>query len=103
MGLSFVEEKDQKGAAVIFLYDGREMQRQKLDRIKSEIEQRGSQVYLLSTEDEDGEEVRDFYDIDAEQMPAGLIVRDNDEVVALWYDQMIPPVDQIIYQLDQVG
>lgn len=103
MGLSFVAEEDREGAAVIFLYDGREMQRQKLDRIKSEIEQRGSQVYLLSTEDEDGEEVRDFYDIDSEQMPVGLIVRDNDEVVALWYDEMIPAVDQIIYQLDQVG
>jgi hypothetical protein len=103
MGLSFVAEEDREGAAVIFLYDGREMQRQKLDRIKSEIEQRGSQVYLLSTEDEDGEEVRDFYDIDSEQMPVGLIVRDNDEVVALWYGEMIPAVDQIIYQLDQVG
>ncbi len=102
-GLSFVAEKDQKGAAVIFLYDGREMQRRRLEQIKTDIERRGSQVYLLNIKEEDGEQVRDFYDIDNQQMPVGLIIRDNDQLVALWYDQMIPAVEQIIYQLDQVG
>ncbi len=103
MGLSFMSQKDRQGAALIVIYDGRELERRRWEREKSIIEDRGFEVYLLAIDDEDGEEVRDFYDLDPNQTPLVLIVRDNDEVVANWSGESIPATDQIIFTLNQTS
>lgn len=103
MGLSFTNQQDEEGAALIILYDGRELERQRWQRYSDAVTSRGYQVYLLDIGSEDGEEVRDFYDISIESLPTLMLVRDNDEVAGMYQSEGIPEVETIIYELAQIG
>ena len=101
MGLSFISTEDKEGASLIIIYDGGILERDRWSRHKDKIEQLGSQVYLLAIDEEKAEEVRDFYDLDAENLPIVLALSEDDEIIESWNGDEVPDIDQIIYTLGQ--
>lgn len=104
MGLSFTSISDRHGAALFVIYDGSELDRRKwsdfADRVSKET---GAQTVVLSVKDQDGERVRDFYDLDIMTLPHVLVVRDSDELAQQWAGQHLPQLTDVTYALRQVG
>jgi len=102
MGLSFVSGVDKEGAALYLLHDGSGPQERAMEYLKQQLERLGlsHQIQVFSVRQEDGEEIRDFYDI--QTMPSVLLVRDNDELAYSWSGEM-PPAETISYHARQVS
>lgn len=105
MGLDFTHIADKQGAALYVLYGGSHQDQQTFTRLKEDIEkQTNHQVVLLDVTTPDGENVRDFYDIMPEQLPAVFIVKDDDSIAQMWSGTGIPtnPSD-IAFHLRQIS
>ena len=102
MGLSFLGKKDRRGAAIYLLHDGSGPQERELERLKDRLERLDlkHQILVLSSLDGDGEELRDFYDL--QQLPAAMIARENDELIDSWKSNL-PPPETIAYHARQVS
>ena len=102
MGLSFVGGKDKHGAAIYLLHDGSGPQERDMEDLKDRLERLGihHQIQIFSVRDEDGEEIRNFYD--SQILPAALLVRDNDELNYSWNGQL-PPAETIAFHARQVS
>ena len=102
MGLSFVSGNDREGAAIYILHDGSGPQEREMEMLKERLERLGiqHQIQIFSVRDEDGEEIRDFYDM--QMLPNLMIIRDNDEIAYSWQSQM-PPAETIAYHARQVS
>ena len=102
MGLSFVDGKDRQGAAIYMLHDGSGPQERAMEMLKERLERLGinHQMQVFSIRDEDGSEIRDFYDVQI--MPNVMIVRDTDEMSYNWEGQM-PPAETIAYHARQIS
>lgn len=102
MGLSFVAGHDKEGAALYLLHDGSGPQERSMVDMKQRLEKLGlsHQIQVFSVREEDGEQIRDFYDI--QTMPSILLVRDNDELAYHWSGQM-PAAETISYHARQVS
>ncbi len=84
------------------LHDGSGPQERELERLKDRLERLGlkHQILVLSSLDGDGEELRDFYDL--QQLPAAMIARENDELIYSWKSNL-PPPETIAYHARQVS
>ncbi len=105
MGLDFTSIADKDGAALYALHNGSHQDTQTFTRLKEDIaKQTGHQIVLIDVNTPDGENVRDFYDILPEQLPAVFIVRDDDSIANLWLGSNIPtnPGD-IAFHLRQIS
>ncbi len=105
MGLDFTSIKDTEGAALYILHTGNTLENERLQRLAAEVqEQTQHQVVTLDVSTPDGEKVRDFYDITPGQLPAVLIVRDDDSLVYQWHGSEIPTSgSDIAYRLRQTN
>lgn len=100
MGLSFTNIPDKEGTAVYILHNESLLDLQKLQDLQKEVQQRCSnQVILVPVRDRDGEQIRDFYDIDTEMIPAVLLVNDDDTLKNVWYKSNLPDAQLIVYEL----
>lgn len=90
MGLSFTNIPDKDGTAVYILHTESTIDLQRLQDLQKEVQQRCSnQVMLIPVRDQDGEKIRDFYDIDMEMIPAVLLVNDDDTLKNVWYKNKV--------------
>lgn len=104
MGLESTNIKDSEGAALYILHTGSVLAGRQLEHMASEIQQRtGHQVHMLDVHAQDGEKVRDFYDINVSDLPVVLIVRDDDTLTNIWKHNEIPTTDVIAHALRQVS
>lgn len=105
MGLDFTNIKDSEGAALYILHTGNTIEGERLERLATEIKQDAPhQVVMLDVSTPDGEKVRDFYDITPSQLPAILIVRDDDSLAYQWFGSEIPTSgSDIAYRLRQTS
>ncbi len=105
MGLDFTHIADKQGAALYVLYAGGQQDLQTFTRLKEEInKQTTHQVALLDVTTPDGENVRDFYDIMPEQLPAVFIVKDDDSIAQMWSSTDIPSnSSDIVFHLRQIS
>lgn len=104
MGLSFTNIADRDGAALYVLYDGTTREQQQWTSFGKEVaNDTGAQVVVLSVKDQDGEAIRDFYDLSETSLPHVLIVRDSDEVAQVWSGTDLPSLSDVAYVLRQTG
>jgi hypothetical protein len=105
MGLDFTDIKDHEGAALYILHTGNTLENERLQRLADEIAKTAPhQVVLLDVSTPNGEKVRDFYDIMPGQLPAVLIVRDDDSLAHHWFGSEIPTSGgDIAYRLQQTS
>lgn len=105
MGLDFTGIKDSEGAALYILHTGNTLENERLQRLAAEVKKSAPhQVIFLDVSSVDGEKVRDFYDIMPNQLPAALIVRDDDSLAHHWYGSEIPlSGSDIAYRLRQTS
>lgn len=103
MGLSFVGGEDKEGAAIYMLHDGSGPQERAMLDVKDRLERLKlpHQMQIFSVRDKEGEEIRDFYDI--QTMPTVMIIRDNDELAYFWTGEQIPDAETISYHARQVS
>lgn len=103
MGLEFLSVNDEADGAKLFLvHDGTHRQEQRLEAIKHEVNEAcPHEVFVLSTREPDGQKIKDFYSI--YQLPAVLIIRDDDELAYTWMGGQIPMTEQIINLLEQIS
>jgi len=96
---------DREGAALYVVSSPDTVTHEKLDRLCADVRANcTNQVMLFDPNDNDARTVCDFYDVLPEQLPVGMIVRDDDTLVELWYGDDIPfnPSD-IAFRLTQVS
>lgn len=105
MGLDFTNIPDHEGAALYILHTANSREVENFQRLAAEITTQSShQVILLDVKTADGEKVRDFYDITPDQLPAALVIRDDDSIAHQWLGQYIPTTaSDIIYHLRQTS
>lgn len=105
MGLDFTSIKDNDGAAVYIIYNPSLSEARRFEEFKKEVlgSQPNAQVVLLDITSGDAEQVRDFYDIDPESLPAVLVIADDDTLQYQWYGAEIPAVDVVCYHLSQIN
>ncbi len=105
MGLDFTNIADNDGAALYILHTRNTRETERFERLAADIsKETRHQVVLLDVDTQDGEQVRDFYDITHDQLPAVLIVRDDDSIAYQWLGEYIPTsANDIIYQLRQIS
>ncbi|MGB4758442.1 MAG: hypothetical protein WBP26_00100 [Candidatus Saccharimonadales bacterium] len=105
MGLDFTNIKDGEGAALYILHAGNTLENERLQRLADEVQKNAPhQVVMLDVSTADGEKVRDFYDIMPEQLPAMLVVRDDDSLAYQWHGNEIPTSgSDIAYRLRQTS
>lgn len=105
MGLDFTSIPDRTGAALYVLHTGNSVELDRLERLKHDIETQDShQVVLIDINTPDGEKVRDFYDLDAGQLPTALIIGDDDGIAFRWDGSAIPTAaGDIVYQLNRAS
>ncbi len=104
MALEFTSIADRAGAACYVLHRGTISDARRFERLSQEItKSTDHQVVVVDARTTDGERIRDFYDIMPEQLPAVLIINDDDSVAQLWSDAEIPGADMIAYQLKQIS
>ena len=103
MGLDFTNIPDRTGSAVYILHRDLSQDLQKFDNLQREMINLGcnNQVFLIPINSRDGENIRDFYDILPEQLPAILLIRDDDSLIQQWVGIDIPPADIIVHYLTQ--
>lgn len=103
MGLDFTNIPDREGAACYVLSHGTVRELAQFERIAQDIAKNCShQMHILDVKTVNGEKVRDFYDIMPEQLPAILIIRDDDSLANLWVGTEIPSADIIAHALNQI-
>lgn len=104
MGLESTDIRDGEGAALYILHTGSILTLQGLERLVEEISRQVShQIKLLDVNSEDGEKVRDFYDITESSLPVAFIVRDDDTLTSIWTSEQIPDANTIAFQLRETS
>ena len=105
MGLDFTNIADNDGAALYILHTRNTRETERFERLAADIaKQTQHQVVLLDVNTQDGEKVRDFYDIMPEQLPAALVIRDDDSIAHQWFGEYIPTsASDIVYHLRQTS
>ncbi len=104
MGLDFTSIPDKTGAALYILHTGSMLEAERLEHLRDEISRTDNhQVVLVDVTTADGEKIRDFYDITADQLPVAMIIADDDSIAQQWSGDAIPAADVITYQLDQIS
>jgi hypothetical protein len=98
MGLDFTNIPDRAGLAIYCLYDGTITQQQSVERLVDTLKQQiPHQIFMISAHDQDGEKIRDFYDLDAGMFPHILLVNDDDQIVMSWSGSQMPTADVVAY------
>jgi hypothetical protein len=99
VGLSFTHIADRHGLAIYLLHNGTHTQEQAMKRLAADITARipEKQIVILSARSQDGERVRDFYDLDPMALPYVLLVRDNDQLAHFWQGPHIPNPEHVIH------
>lgn len=101
MALDFTSIKDSEGAAIFLIHDGSTVKQKQADRLYRELQKLTRlQIVIVSAREQNGVKIRDFYDLTNENII--LIIRDNDEIHALWQDPDIPSAQQLAYSANQV-
>lgn len=104
MGLETTGIQDKTGAALYILFSGGALEGQRLEHLLNEVTaQTKHQVLLIDIHSQDGEKVRDFYDVAMEDLPVAIIVRDDDTITNIWKSQEIPSASVISFALNQVS
>jgi arginine repressor len=105
MGLDFTSIPDKEGAALYMLHNGNSIVLQQLTRLKDEIAATSQhQVVLVDVHTPDGEQIRDFYNINADSLPVLMIIADDDSILYQWSGSSIPTNgSDIVYQLNQIN
>ena len=104
MALDTTNLKERNGTVLYFLYTSVTSQQdfaRTADAIKASYP--GAQIYSLDVKSADGEKVRDFYDISPDQLPAALIVRNDDQLAASYSSTAIPSAEQLAYEPKSIG
>ncbi len=99
--LDFTNIKDEPGAAVYGLFENSKQERRLKEQFNELSSACNSQLVLLSTQERNGAEVTDFYDITT--FPAILVVRDNDQLAYSWMGQNLPLTSEIAHLVGQIG
>lgn len=101
MGLEFSHIADRHGAAVYMIHDGTMTQTRAMERLAEELrkKQKDAQIVLLSARDQEGERIRDFYDLSPTSFPHILIVADDDRILHAWSGPQVPSLDHLSYAL----
>lgn len=105
MGLDFTSIPDSEGAALYILHTGNTRELGRFQRLADDVAKETThQVALIDVNSAEGENVRDFYDIMPEQLPAALIIRDDDSIAHQWLGEYIPTsASDIVYHLRQTS
>lgn len=105
MGLDFTDIPDRTGAACYIIHHNTSIDTQRFESLQSEINKlaEGHQIILIDAESADGQNICDFYDITPEQLPAIMIVKDDDSIAYSWIGLDVPAADVIAYNLQQVS
>ena len=103
MPLSFTNIPDRDGPAVYII--GTRMLENDLQRFAGELNTAAQGVYqivYLDVDSQDGAAVAQFYSVTHEELPAILIVMDDDTIYKSWFGQTLPRADELIYELNQI-
>lgn len=103
MALEFTSIEDTHGAALYILFSGASQEQRRFERLIDDLKHAGSehQVVLLDVKTVDGEKIRDFYDVQVDQLPAALVIADNDTIVHQWHGSAMPSASEIAYHLNR--
>lgn len=103
MTLEFTNIPDREGPAVYLL--GNRMLSDRLQRLGNEIDTAlpdDTQVVYLDVDSGDGAAVKGFYGIEDAQLPAVLIVQDDDQIYQGWYGEDLPSVEVVAQEIRQI-
>lgn len=102
MGLEFTTIKDRHGVSIFIISDEMSRNVTKMRRLAEDVSRHtAKQVIMLTTGQEDARKIADFYDLQAGTMV--LLVRDDDQLHHIWYEQQIPRAEQIAHMANQIG
>lgn len=103
MGLEFTNIPDREGPAVYLL--GAAPQLDQLTQLGQEIDAATAdqtQVVLLDIDSGDGAQVAEFYGFMREQLPAVMIVQDDDTLHQSWLGLDLPAADVVAHYIEQI-
>lgn len=103
MGLTFTQLTDHRGPAIYLL--GSSMLENKLQVLGKEIDHVTSetvQVAYLDTHGPDGAKVASFYGVTQSDLPAVLIVMDDDTLHKSWFGVQLPRAEDVAYEIRSI-
>jgi hypothetical protein len=105
MGLDFSDIPDRQGAALYIIHTDDSISLERFTRLAEEIRSHDNyQVILVNAQSVNGEKICSFYSLSREQLPAALIIADDDSVPHQWFGENIPTsANDIVYYLQQLS
>lgn len=104
MGLDLTNIPDKAGIACYILMHDTSVESERFEQIVAELSKlTQNQIQRLYINTAEGEQVRDFYDLMPEQLPAVLLVHDDDHLVHSWWGTDIPSADVIAHHMQVAG